>query len=311
MADVEEPTVCAACGRPLPVQRGKGRRRLYCDATCRSAGRRLRERETAGRETARRETARREAAGREAAEDRQGVSPPGELGVGSATSDVKYFLTQVERHDSLDGVRGGRGSADPVATEVRTRAERLAAALTQPGESLLTAVAAARELAAAADTALQESVDRARAAGHSWREIGDVLETTRQAAFQRFGRPVDPRTGQPMIRELVPDAADRATAIFQLLAEARWEEVRAGFGPIMLDRLDAERLAQGWTDTIASVGRLERLGEPVVTSMGTGTVVDVPLYFEADDRLGRISFSRDGKIIGLFIRPATQPERPS
>jgi hypothetical protein len=48
-----------------------------------------------------------------------------------------------------------------------------------------------------------------------------------------------------------------------------------------------------------------------VTSMGTGTVVDVPLYFEADDRLGRISFSRDGKIIGLFIRPATQGERPS
>jgi hypothetical protein len=58
----------------------------------------------------------------------------------------------------------------------------------------LAGLAAAREQSAAAAAALQAAVDRARAAGHSWREIGDVLQTTRQAAFQRFGRPIDPRT---------------------------------------------------------------------------------------------------------------------
>ncbi len=45
---------------------------------------------------------------------------------------------------------------------------------------------AARERAVAANEALQDAVDRARDAGHSWREIGEVLGTTRQAAFQRF-----------------------------------------------------------------------------------------------------------------------------
>jgi hypothetical protein len=51
------------------------------------------------------------------------------------------------------------------------------------------AVAAARELSRVTDVALRAAVDRARAAGHSWSRIGEVLGTTRQAAFQRFGRP--------------------------------------------------------------------------------------------------------------------------
>jgi hypothetical protein len=71
---------------------------------------------------------------------------------------------------------------------------------------------AARERAVAASVALQDAVDRARDAGHSWREIGAALGTTRQAAFQRFGHPVDPRTGTPMSHDVPPDAAGRAVA---------------------------------------------------------------------------------------------------
>jgi hypothetical protein len=33
---------CAHCGTPLPSRAGGGRRRQYCDATCRSAARRIR-----------------------------------------------------------------------------------------------------------------------------------------------------------------------------------------------------------------------------------------------------------------------------
>jgi hypothetical protein len=55
--------------------------------------------------------------------------------------------------------------------------------------SALEALVAARELSGATDAALRAAVDRARAAGQSWSRIGDVLGTTRQAAFQRFGRP--------------------------------------------------------------------------------------------------------------------------
>ena len=33
MADVAGPVACEACGRLLPSQQGRGRRRRYCDAT--------------------------------------------------------------------------------------------------------------------------------------------------------------------------------------------------------------------------------------------------------------------------------------
>jgi hypothetical protein len=265
MAEVDQSAACEACGRLLPVQHGQGRRRRYCDATCRSAARRQRQR---------------------------------------TEVDVKEKLTSPRRHENVDDVSGtgAPGAADATARQVLDAAERLAGQLGRAG-SPLAAVTAARELSATADAALQESVDRARAAGHSWREIGDVLETTRQAAFQRFGRPVDPRTGLPLVRQVLPGAADRAEAIVRLLAAGRWAEVRRGFDATMRDRLDAGELARGWTQVVGMIGALESTGEPAVTSAGIGTVVDVPLHFEAGDRTGRISFSPDGQIIGLFIRP--------
>ena len=39
-----------------------------------------------------------------------------------------------------------------------------------------------------AKTNLRKAVNQARAAGNSWTVIGAALETTRQAAYQRFGR---------------------------------------------------------------------------------------------------------------------------
>jgi hypothetical protein len=63
-------------------------------------------------------------------------------------------------------------------------------------------MAAARRRAAAANEALQAAVDRARDAGHSWREIGEVLGTTRQAAFQRFDR--DGRVAGLMLQPASP-----------------------------------------------------------------------------------------------------------
>src|SRR6202034_4600958 len=154
MADVTRPATCGACGRPLPIQQGRGRIRRYCDATCRSAARRRRD-----------------------SNDPQ--SPP----------VVKPSLTGDTRHVKVDI------------------------------SSALEAMLAARGRAVAANEALQDAVDRARDAGHSWREIGEVLGTTRQAAFQRFGHPVDPRTGTPMSHDVPPDAADRAVGLIACLAQ--------------------------------------------------------------------------------------------
>jgi hypothetical protein len=166
-------------------------------------------------------------------------------------------------------------------------------------------MAAARERAAAANEALQAAVDRARDAGHSWREIGEVLGTTRQAAFQRFGHPVDPRTGTPMSHDVPSDAADRAVGLITRLAEGRWEEVVGEFDARMRERVDAERMAGAWAHTVGMIGRFERTGEPFAHRAGDDTMVDVPLLFEAGDAVGSIRFDRDGRVAGLLLRPAS------
>jgi dihydroxyacetone kinase len=49
-------------------------------------------------------------------------------------------------------------------------------------------IIAARKDLAAAEQELRDVVEAARAAGDSWTVIGAALDTTRQAAYQRFGR---------------------------------------------------------------------------------------------------------------------------
>ena len=268
MADVEEPMACEACGRPLPLQHGKGRRRRYCDATCRSAARRAREAGSRG-------------------------TPTG----------VKLNLTSPDRQEYVDGVAETSGAAVPVAVRVGAAARRLVAELGSGTGSSLGAVAAASELSAATNAALQEAVDRARAAGRSWREIGDVLDTTRQAAFQRFGRQVDPRTGKPMLRAVPRGTADRAIGLFASIVEGRWEAATKDFTPQMLEHVDAGRIADAYAQTVSMVGGFERMGEPLAYPVSMGACVDIPLHFEAGERTGQVTFDRNGKVIGLFIRP--------
>ena len=182
--------------------------------------------------------------------------------------------------------------------------DRLADALARVGHGPpLEALQAARDLSAAAGEAMQQAVDRARAAGHSWREIGDVLGTTRQAAFQRFGHPVDPRTGAPMSTEAVPGAADRAVTIIAFLAEGRWEEARADFSAKMSEALDAGRLAGAWARMASLVGGYEGMGEPFAHRVADHTVVEIPLRFEAGEATARVVFDEDGKVAGLWLRP--------
>lgn len=49
-------------------------------------------------------------------------------------------------------------------------------------------ILAARQAIADAEQELRDAVKAARDAGDSWTVIGAALDTTRQAAFQRFGR---------------------------------------------------------------------------------------------------------------------------
>jgi Protein of unknown function (DUF3887) len=166
----------------------------------------------------------------------------------------------------------------------------------------LAAIRLARELRSLADGALRVTVDRARAAGDTWQEIGDALGTTRQAAFQRFGRPIDPRTGEPMSQAVLPDAGDRAIALFGDWVEGRYDDVAAAnFDATMTTELPVEKIAAAWAQIIGMVGAYQRMGEPFVRQLGDYTVVDVPMEFEASEMKGRVAFNTGGQVSGLFI----------
>lgn len=276
--DLADPAACQACGRPLPPQQGRGRRRNYCNATCRSTARRQ----------------------RQAARDSRATGPGDGQTRPAGPGYVKENLTGAERHGNLDVVV--RFGISPATMRIAGATRRLSGAL--DSGSRLQAMAAAQDLSAAANEALQETVDLARAAGHSWREIGDVLGTTRQAAFQRFGHPVDPRTGAPMRTHVPPGAADHAAAVLACIADGRWEEARQDFNDRMSQALDADRLASAWARMASLVGSYEGMGEPLTHAAPDHVMVEIPLRFEAGEATGRVVFDSDGKVAGLWLRPA-------
>ncbi len=169
-------------------------------------------------------------------------------------------------------------------------------------EPALSAIRLARELRGLADEALRVTIGRARAAGCTWQEIGDALGTTRQAAFQRFGSPADPRTGDPMNQAVLPGAGDRAIAIFSDWVEGRYEEVvAANLDETMARELPADKVAAAWATIAGMVGTYQRMGEPFVRQLGDYTVVDLPMEFEAGQMKGRVAFNAEGQVSGLFI----------
>ena len=260
------PRHCDACGRLLPDQSGPGRVRRYCDATCRSRARRTRE-------------------------------------------HVNQNLTTGQREGNLDNVPNVAPGRDPQLLARVLDAAQLAVEGVPADPALiplipltpLATVTAVRSLARVVEEGLREAVQNARDAGHTWAEIGELLGTTRQAAFQRFGRPLDPRTGAPMSDTILPDAAGRAATLLADVAEQRWAQATEGFNQRMAQALDPRRLAAAWAQVVGMAGEYQGMGEPVAHQAGDYTVVDVPLRFEAAEMNGRVSYDRAGQVAGLYF----------
>ena len=161
-------------------------------------------------------------------------------------------------------------------------AGQLASPVSQP--AYLDLVRLAEEVDGLAGQVLGLCVQQCRDAGHTWQEIGDLLGVTRQAAFQRFGKPIDPRTGEPMDKTVrMPDAAARATEIATAVLDGRMDEARRSFNAEVLAAFTDEVRLNGLATVTGLVGAFEGLGEgePFVRRIGDHTVVDIPLRYEA------------------------------
>jgi Protein of unknown function (DUF3887) len=186
------------------------------------------------------------------------------------------------------------------------QASALAAAAGSPlaPPAYLDLVRRAKDADILAGQVLRLCVEQSRDAGHTWQEIGDLLGVTRQAAFQRFGKPIDPRTGEPMDKTVhMTDAAERATAIVADVLEGRIDQARPSFNAEVLAAFTDEVLGNAQATVAGLVGAFEGFGQgdPFVRRVGDLTVVDIPLRYEAGDMKARVAFDTDEKVAGLFI----------
>jgi hypothetical protein len=180
--------------------------------------------------------------------------------------------------------------------------------LTSP--AYLDLVRRAHDVDVLAEQVLRLCVQQCRDAGHTWQEIGDLLGVTRQAAFQRFGKPIDPRTGEPMDKTVhMTDAAERAVKIVTDVLDGRMDEARPSFNAEVLAAFTDEVRGNALATVAGLVGAFEGFGQgdPFVRRIGDHTVVDIPLRYEAGDMKARVAFDADEKVAGLFILP---PEIP-
>jgi hypothetical protein len=113
----------------------------------------------------------------------------------------------------------------------------------------------------------------------------EVLGISRQAAFQRFGKPADPRTGRPMASAMLPGAAERGAALVADLVAGRWAQVCRDFDARVAQQRDADGMAAGWARLTGMIGLLEHMGEPVAYQAG-----DLTLGSLTSIRLGSARF---------------------
>ena len=109
------------------------------------------------------------------------------------------------------------------------------------------------------------------------------------------GRTVDAQ-GDPAI--------DHAQHIFDLIREEKFAEVAQEFNAQVAARLDADKLAQGWTLIKMQAGEFKSVSDKKVAMVGTAKAVTLVCKFERATLDTVVSFDADNKIAGLgFINP--------
>lgn len=164
-----------------------------------------------------------------------------------------------------------------------------------------------------AEQHLTQVVLAARADGLTWQQIGRVLGVSRQAAFKRFGKPIDPDTGVALTTGPVVDPARLAESVFRHIAAGDYDDLRDLMTHACSRELTRPRVMGVWRDVLASVGQLEgfsghesrdRDGDRLPGGETTGPLVArVLLRHEAGEMAGHVSINRAGRVDGILLAP--------
>ncbi|MCK6067034.1 MULTISPECIES: hypothetical protein [Microbacterium] len=169
---------------------------------------------------------------------------------------------------------------------------------------------------------LEAAVDAARAAGRTWADIGKELGMTRQAAFKRFGKPVDPVGGEPLVRRGVADVRTLTEHVFTLIATGDHAGLSQAMHPVTARELPAETIAETWRTVLGEVGALQGFQNTRVEVPGggevltdddavVGTVVGATtLVCEAGEISGRVAVDDQGLVVGILLVPTDHAPLP-
>jgi hypothetical protein len=190
-----------------------------------------------------------------------------------------------------------------LATNVQLVSDVLRAEESAPSQ-VMRAIAATRSLDLIVEDTLRALVLQARAVGHTWAEIGDLLHVSRQAAFQRFGggRHRAPDDGTNAVP--IDGAVDLAITVLRAFLDGRFEEVRAAFGEQMLAACSTELMADVRERVRSHAGEVQALGTPVVSVDAGYTIVEIPVVLEQADGIGRVVVDADHHVAGFLVRRA-------
>jgi hypothetical protein len=190
-----------------------------------------------------------------------------------------------------------------LTTNVQLVADVLGAEDHSSGQ-VMRAIAATRSLDMVVDDTLCALVDQARAAGHTWAEIGGLLRVTRQAAFQRFGGTRRSTSEAGGILAPVDGAVEHAVPVLQAFLDGRFDDARSSFGERMLNACSVELLADVREKVRREAGEVQALGTPVVSVRDGYTAVDIPVALDHADGIGRVVLDADRQVAGFFVRKA-------
>jgi hypothetical protein len=198
-----------------------------------------------------------------------------------------------------------RAEREVMGLMLTTNAELVASVLRggedSEDDAVVAAIATTRSLGRIVEDTLHALVQQARAEGHTWAEIGELLHVSRQAAFQRFGTTSTPDTVPAEDIPPLEGAEDRARRLLTAFVERRFEEVRAEFSARMREAGSPQLLKSARTKMERRYGAFLEFGTPRTSVRHAYTVVDVPVAFERGDLVGRCSFNIDGEVAGFVF----------
>ena len=181
-------------------------------------------------------------------------------------------------------------------------------------EQALDGVRLAQLAVTAARADLQSAVDRAHADGASWAAIGATLGISRQAAFKRFGHPLDPRTGRQMTQNDLTPLIGLTERVFALVDAGDHATLRTLMTDEAAHELTRELVLDTWAQVVSESGNLDRCRDTRLESLD-GTVLDpdeaalgsvvaqTTIVCAAGEWWGRVAFDPDQLVVGLLVVP--------